>query len=126
MNNQRTRIIFKDDRDSQVGRGCVLYAGHFRPEVIAIVYCAALEAPETKDGEIVVSEGYRDIRNSRDLHEELRAFDFSLNGVNGDHDFRAAVGVQWADRTNRRLGPGYHTAVHGIGSNLHMHIELDP
>jgi hypothetical protein len=119
------RIIFKDDRDSSIGRGCILYAAHLRPEVIAIVRAAALEAPEGLEV-ITISEGWRDIRERRDLHEEARAFDISLNGIPGPDEIREAVGDDWGARIAKRLGGDYDVIVHGEGSNLHIHVELDP
>ena len=120
------RIIFKDDRDSGVGRGCVLYAGHLREEVIGMIRVAAQVAPDLIDNTMVVSEGYRSIRPTRDLHEELRAFDISFNQIQGDYEVRRKVGIEWSDRIRRRLGFGYDLKVHGVGTNLHLHIELDP
>ena len=119
------RIIFKDDRDSLINRGCVLYAGHLRPEIIEMVMAAALTAPENACA-INVSEGYRDVRDSRDLHEELRAFDISARGIpvppGGSIE---RVMEEWARRISERLGPFYQVVVHDTGSGLHIHIELE-
>lgn len=125
MKTHGPRIIFKDDRDSSIGRGCVLYAGHMRPEAAVIVYEAAQTAPDELE-QIVISEGWRQIRPYRDLHEELRAFDLSLNGIHGDHTTRLDVGLAWAVRLREALGPDYEIVVHGSGTNLHLHCELDP
>lgn len=122
------RVIFKDDRDSSIGRGAVLYGGHFRPEVARIVYVAAQVAPDQVT-EIVVSEAHRNIRDTRDLHEEGRAFDFSLNVEGLGHlafEDRRAIGQEWAMRMSANLGPDYTVIVHGEGANLHIHAELDP
>ncbi len=119
------RIIIKDDRDSSIQRGCVLYAGHFRPELACIIYHAAQTAPHEVSA-IIVSEGWRKIRDSRDLHEELRAFDLSLNVISGDFGERRQVATSWADRMRKRLGEDYEIIVHGKDANLHIHVELDP
>ncbi len=121
------RIIFKDDRDSAIGRGAVLYAHHFRPEVSAIPRAAALTAPEGLSY-ILVSEGHRHIRNTLDLHERCQAFDLSLNvpgiGERSEEE-RRAIGWAWVERMRRMLGPGYQFDVHGAGRTLHIHAELD-
>lgn len=122
--NHGPRIVIKDDRDSAIGRGCVLYAGHFRPELACIPYWAAHTAPDGVET-VVISEGWRDIRESRDLHEELRALDLSLNVIPGDFAARMAAGQKWAERLRVKLGPDYDVIVHGQGSNLHIHAELD-
>ena len=121
---QGPRVIFKDDRDSAIGRGAILFGAHFRPEVAAIIKAAADTAPHYLD-EITVSEAWRDIRDTRDLHEEARAFDLSLHGlVEGDAGERHAQ--DWAQRIRDVLGADYTVVVHGEGSNRHIHIELDP
>ena len=130
------RVIFKDDRDSSVKRGCHLYGGHFRPEMAIIPYVVAKTAPEQLES-VVFTEGFRAIREWRDLHNELRALDVSLNGIEptalmGDLDndelmrHRRRVGIKWADRIRKILGSDYHVVVHGDGFNCHIHIELDP
>ena len=119
------RIVFKDDRDSSVGRGCVLYAGNLRPEVLAIVLAAAQTAPPLKENTLVVSEGYRSVRDSRDLHKELRAFDISLNQIQDPGNIVITAEI-WADNIRGELGPSYDVLAHGEGANFHLHIELDP
>ena len=113
------RIIFKDDRDSSIGRGCVVYQGMLRPECICMVAAAAETAPGGME-EMHVSEGWRDVRDSRDLHEELRAWDISGRGLD---TFQLNL---WSDRIGEKLGPAYTVVVHDTGSGLHIHIELDP
>lgn len=119
------RIIFKDDRDSSIQRGAVMYGAHFRPEMALIYYHAAQTAP-TGLKTMVVSEGYRKIRDTRDLHQELRGIDLSLNTIEGDEAERRSQGTFWATRLQEALGPDYTVIVHGAGRNLHIHIELDP
>lgn len=119
------RIVFKDDRDSSIGRGCVLYAAQLRPEVIAIVIACAKAAPPLRDNMMVVSEGYRSIREKRDLHKESRAFDISCNQI-PDEAKREELGRVWARRIEHELGPDYDVIAHGEGANFHLHIELDP
>ncbi len=124
------RIIFKDDRDSNIGRGCVIYQGMLRPEIMCMVEAAAETAPDGME-EMHVSEGHRSIRDSRDLHEELRAWDISARGLpaigaaNNEVTQSKHMGV-WANRIQEQLGPAYTVVVHDTGSGLHIHIELDP
>lgn len=119
------RIIFKSDADSSIGRGCVLYMAHLRPEVIAIVSACARTAPTLRSDTMIVSEGHRAIRKGRDLHKELRAFDISCNQI-PDEAKREELAGDWAIRIRTVLGPDYDVVPHGHGSNFHLHIELDP
>jgi len=96
-----------------------------------MVAAAAETAPDGME-EMHVSEGWRDVRDSRDLHEELRAWDISARGVvdkeypsGRTYSVRAQLD-QWADRIRGQLGPAYTVVVHDTGSGLHIHIELDP
>ena len=133
MNSNSLRIIFKDDRDSSIGRGCILNLAHLRPEVIVMVRAAAATAPIMDGNYILISEGWRSIRERRDLHKEGRAFDVSLNNVVGGEDYarRLVIGRAWGQRTSELLnitefGRTYQIEVHGTGTNLHMHMEMDP
>lgn len=120
------RIIFKDDRDSAVHRGCVVYAAHLRPEIICMVEAAAQTAPPLKFNTLIVSEGHREIRDTRDLHEEARAWDISLNQVDCKPDDLKAFALMWTEAIEELLGPSYDVVAHGKGLNYHIHIELDP
>ena len=119
------RIHFKTDQESTINRGAVMYAAHFRPEIACIPYWAARTAPPGLE-RIVVSEGYRKIRDSLDLHEQYRAMDLSLNVIDGDEAERRSVGTFWAKRLEEALGPDYLVLVHGAGANLHIHVALKP
>lgn len=127
------RIIFKDDRDSSIGRGCVIYQGMLRPEIICMVTAAAETAPAGME-EMNVSEGWRFVRSDRDLHEELRAWDISARGVPAQDDDHLEVEMaEWAKHIRGYLSIGsegyycsYTAVVHDTGSGLHIHIELDP
>jgi len=120
------RIIFKDDRDSSIGRGCVIYQGMLRPEIMCMVAAAAETAPDGME-EMNVSEGWRSVRNYRDLHEDQRAWDISARGVVAVDDDELLYWMEmWADNIQEQLGPPYTVVVHDTGSGLHIHIELDP
>ena len=120
------RILFKTDDQSSIGRGCVTYGGHFRREIAHILWVAARTADRSWES-ITVSEGWRpQDDDGRDLHPELRAFDFSLNHIDGDEDDRWRAGKEWVARMRILLGPDYQIQLHGKGRNLHIHVELDP
>lgn len=120
------RIVFKDDRDSAIGRGCILHRGSLRPEVMAIVIAAARTAPPLEGNVLIVSEGWRNIREQRDLHEELRAFDISVHNIIILSEPRRAHAELWAERMSEDLGGEYDVVLHGEGSNLHIHGEFEP
>jgi len=120
------RIIMKADRDSSIGRGCVIYRGMLRPESICMVAAAAETAPVGMD-DMNVSEGWRGSRRTRDLHAEQRAWDISARGVPAqDDDHLQVLMNEWAERIQTKLGDAYTVFVHDTGSGLHIHIELDP
>ena len=126
------RIVFKDDRDSSIGRGAVLYWPHLVSPMVGVLIATAQTAPKLVDDVLLVTEAWRPVRpsgdQSRDLHRELRAFDFSLNGIAGVDGFsdRRTAGQFWAERIRADLGRGYQVLVHGAGANLHIHVEFDP
>lgn len=126
--SRRSRIILKRDSESKVGRGAVLYAAHLRPEMALILYHGALTAPrELKDNEVWVTEGWRDVRDSRDLHREMRAFDFDCTRIQArGHPLRYTIAREWAKDLQDALGPDYQVVLHGGEKSLHLHIELDP
>ena len=125
------RAIFKDDRDSSIKRGCVLYAASFEPAVIAIVQAALLSAPKMVGDYVLFSEGWRSLQHGkvRDRHSECCAFDISLNNLR-DHtggQARGEIAWRWVDNMKLILGGMmYDFDVHGEGSNNHIHVEYDP
>lgn len=118
------RIYFKRDEESSVGRGAILYAAHFVPEVSVMVWavarsCTALIA------EVWVTEAYRDIRDERDMHEECRALDFTFrtsSGARPGDDYYEDAAMEAA----KLLGPDYDLICHGEGAGFHIHVEYDP
>lgn len=115
---------FKTDAESRVGRGCHLYASHFVPEVVRILWAAGRSAP--KNCSIVrCTEGYRSVGNDRDLHEECRAFDFTGESRAGWRLTHAEL-VGMAEVMRELLGPSYDVICHGEESNFHIHVEYDP
>ncbi len=128
MNRHGPRIIFKTDDQSSIGRGAVTYGGHFRPEMAKILWAVAKAARRWNWEEIIVSEGWRlQDDDGRDLHPELRAFDFVCHEIEGDEARRHSIYKGWRDATTTLLDDSdIQIIVHGEGDGLHMHIELDP
>ena len=121
------RIIFKRDEESNVNRGAILYRAHLRPEIVSILYWAAFYAPEELGNEMWVTEGWRNIRETRDLHEECRAFDIDCTRIEADsHEERYEVAKIWGILLQEELGPDYQVILHGGAERLHLHVELDP
>lgn len=119
------RVIVKRDEESSVGRGCHLTGAHFVPEMAKIVWAACRTAHPVIVAVVMLTEGYRNIRDARDMHEECRAFDITTR------DQRGAIGTEamyevMAANMGDLLGPDYDIIVHGEGNNLHIHCEYDP
>ena len=127
MRNLGPRVVVKRDSESSIGRGCDLRGAHFRPEVSAIVHaaCQAAHSKTPAVEELWLTEGLRDIRNTRDMHEELRALDIT-GRLKGGKRANKALLEKIAREMRRTLGPDYQIIVHGKGANLHIHAELDP
>lgn len=126
-NHHGVRIIFKRDYESKVGRGAVIYRAHLRPEMSLILYWAAYYAPEELNGEMWVTEGWRNIRESRDLHKECRAFDIDCTRIKtSSYSTSYVIAQKWAKSLSEELGSDYQIILHGGEKGLHLHVELDP
>ena len=132
MGYKGPRLIIKADWEDGGGnarRGCILTEGNTRPEVWAIVQSALRNAPHDMT-EVIVSEGWRKIRDTKDCHELNNAFDISLHGTSDDLDERRTIGDAWAARMRvdliNRMGVDYDVSCHGRSWNVHIHAELDP
>lgn len=126
----RLRIIVKDDRDSTIGRGGVLYREHFAPRMAKLIegMAKSTEFVLPKARTLRVTEGWRPQRvpGRRDAHTELKAFDFTIEFPDGR---RATTDeyIRVAENTRAAVGDGeYDFEVHGDLSNLHIHAEYDP
>ena len=131
MSTNSVRFIFKRDDESSIGRGAVIRAAHFRPEIAVIFRVVANTAPlnHLPDNEVWVTEGDRPQRvpGRRDLHTELRALDFScMRLIASTEDERYSISSDWESEIQDQLGPDYDVVLHGGSTNLHLHIELDP
>lgn len=121
MNEFGPRIIVKDDRDSSIGRGCEQYAWHYRPEIAAIPRAAAASSPwNTRI--VRLTEGYRNIRDTPDDHEDFNAFDITVELPAGARANKAEY-EQMAFRMKLFLGPDYGFLVHGEDAALHIHFR---
>lgn len=120
------RIVIKADwGENNSRRGCILTLLHLRnPRVMRILDVACETAPTLIDDEMLVSEGYRNIRDTPDAHERHEAFDFSLNQLGGNESRRREVGERWASRMFLKLGNDYYKEVHGTSTNLHIHCQI--
>jgi len=130
MPHKGPRLIIKADWKDGSGkdrRGCILTEGNTRPEVWAIVQSALRTAPHHMT-EVIVSEGWRDIRDTLDFHELNNAFDISLWGTSDDLEERRTIGDAWAARMRvdliARQGVNYDVSCHGKDWNVHVHAEL--
>lgn len=119
------RVYVKRDSESGVHRGAVLYGAHFRPRIARMVQacCDAVRELDLGD-EVWITEGWRFIRLTRDLHNTLDALDLTISkaGIKLSEGSYALV----RDRMSEKLGPGYDLIAHGDGPSHHIHAEWDP
>lgn len=114
-------------RSIEIKQRVVLRTAHFRPHMVQIIMVAFATQPETTDGKLVITEGWRDIRDSLDFHEHCAAFDFRCkNLVGASQEERERQGHAWAAVMRERLGSDYDVIAHGEGDNFHVHAEFDP
>lgn len=130
MSKPGPRIHVKTDAESSIGRGCVLYGAHSRPEIAAMDHamCAATSKLYPRFLVIRKTEGWRPQREAgkRDLHTEMRAIDYTVETETG---FRATEQElrNIAFKAKETLGDDYDVEVHAVGSDaVHIHAELDP
>ncbi len=111
------RLIIKADwQDGERDRrGCILTQEHLQNPMVMLILDVALEtAPAGMD--VIVTEGWRDIRDTPDAHERFHAFDFSLG------DLSIVGGKRWADDMGAKLGDDYYVVCHG--PNWHVHAQI--
>ncbi len=120
------RVIFKADwGHNNSRRGAILTLEHLRnPRVMRILEAAAETAPKLIDNEMLVSEGWRDIRDTPDAHERHEAFDLSLNQLACHEGQRKYDAQNWANCLRAKLGDDYTVLIHGTGTNLHIHAQI--
>ena len=122
----KPRLLFKDDRDSGIGRGAILGRLHFRPEVWRMIEVAIATAP-AELLTVEVTEAWRPLsRETRDLHCEYKAFDFGVRALGTTYTDRLTKAQAWSDRMTLGLGSDYDVVLHAGETNLHIHCELDP
>lgn len=121
----RTRICIKRDEESPIGRGAILLPEHFRPEILPAMV-EAVEATKPEHVEHVwIVEGWRDIRDTPDSHEDCRALDFVGSDATGARNVSPAQFRAWAARVQARLGDRYYVLAHDAGSGWHLHIQFN-
>ena len=116
-----TTIAFKDSAR--------LKLGHLRPHMSHLLEALLATAPETEDGIMWVTEGYRPERHANDAHTWGNAWDIrSKNVIADDWDELEIIMTEWGAETNALLGdsPAYQFEAHGSGTGLHLHAEYDP
>lgn len=114
--------------------GVVVKHGHLQPHITAILAAALETAPITEDGAVWVTEMYRNIRTSIDMHELCSAIDFRCKNIlinkpgspDEQQQERVRLGGLWAERVSAKLGPDYDCVAHGEGPAFHLHVEFDP
>lgn len=121
------RVYVKRDDESSIGRGCILYGAHFRPEMAIIVWAACAAARELVPAvdECWLTEGFRDIRDidaKMDRHEVLNALDITFRMQPGDFRPTDTDYHRIKVRMRELLGPDYDVLFHAA----HIHAELDP
>jgi hypothetical protein len=119
------RIFLKRDHESSSGRGCELYAAHFAPHIALIAKAMADCAPGHVEM-VCLTEGYRKIRETRDLHETLQALDCVGTDADGQRNVTPSEYRAWAARCAARTGNLYDWLAHDAGSGWHLHGEYDP
>ncbi len=126
----RVRIVVKSDYEAGTDKGARLYAEHFESPVVELIAATARATERLiENAEILrITEGWRpSIRpQGRDLHEKLKAVDFTILKTGG---IRATQGEYALVSEYVRATVGdknYDFQVHGTGLNLHIHAEYDP
>lgn len=113
--------------DLKIKDGVTLKAAHFLPHMGRIVIAALDSAPITTDGNVWITEAYRQIRETLDFHELVAAFDFRCRNIEAtDIEARELSGRLWASRMQERLGDDYDVIAHGVEDGFHIHAEFDP
>ena len=100
-----------------------------RPHMILLLNGMLRVAPDTTDGTMWVTEGWRDERHPNDAHNWCNAWDVrSWNVINrgySDLELRMDAWAFAAREALKRDGP-FQFEAHGEGPRLHLHGEFDP
>ena len=97
----------------------------------------ALEtAPDTEDGLLWVTGGWREPRDPRelDLHNLCLAWDFRIRNFSvargtdqEEYDSRRTLAWGWVNmQRDKHEDRRFQFDVHGEGANIHTHAEFDP
>lgn len=112
----------------RVKEGVLFIAAHFEPESALILRVLFQCAPETTDGLIWITEGFRPPRHPRDLHTVGRAFDLRIHNIMEPTAARRIVAARaWVARARAVHGDArYQFEIHGATpAEFHVHAEFD-
>lgn len=116
-----TSIAFKES--------CIIKPGCLRPHMIDLLQVLLMVAPDTNDGTLWITEGWRPERHPNDAHTWCNAWDVrSKNVIVASITGRALLMDRWATDARTHYGPGpFQFEAHGgPGPGLHLHAEFDP
>jgi hypothetical protein len=112
----------------RVKAGVTFVAEHFSPDAARIARVILTCAPETRDGFVWITEGWRVARHPRDLHAVGLAFDFRIHNLTGaTHEARLAQARAWVHRCRQaHADRRYQFEIHGAKpEEFHIHAEFD-
>jgi len=115
-------------REIRVKDGVRFVGEHFSPESSQIIRVLYLVVPETVDGIMWITEGWRPARHSRDLHTDGKAFDIRIHNLIGrTHEERVSLARAWVQKArDSHDNPAYQFEIHGTtAAQFHIHAEYD-
>lgn len=116
-----TLIAFKES--------AIVKPGCLRPHMIELLDAMLAVAPDTVDGIMWVTEGWRPERHPNDAHTWCNAWDIRSRNVisRGDSDLEIIMDL-WGRDASEELGKHHQFdfEAHGEGTGLHLHSEYDP
>jgi hypothetical protein len=116
-----TLIAFKES--------AIIKPGCLRPHMTELLEVLLLVAPDTNDGIMWVTEGWRPQRHPNDAHTWCNAWDVrSKNVIVATPAGRGDIMDQWGEDARHEYGRGspMQFDAHGMGAGLHLHAEYDP
>ena len=109
-----------------------LTSRHFDDECATFYRCILDKWPETSDGKVVITSGWRaPKRETQTFHDKCRAWDVRTHNIRVKHSdlgARKTFLLNLAQRMKRRLGSDWDVAHHPELANTdseHLHFELD-
>jgi hypothetical protein len=113
-------IAFKDS--------AIIKPGCLRPHMIDLLDVLLDVAPDTADGVMWITEGWRIERHPNDAHTWCNAWDIRSKNVIEQGAFnKEFIMNKWGNDARGVLSSGYFQfEAHGSGPALHLHAEYDP